>query len=333
MAVRTGLTRQGRLRRARCAAATTLAWYGLAGARLTLINESENTVYRVDTSAARGAGGERYVLRIQNPENYGAATAGSELAWLMALRRETALAVPEPIATCDGALMVDVQVDEDDEPRHAVLFRWIEGRHAGSRLTPSMLGNVGRFMGRLHRHGEGFIHAPEITWARWDWERLFGAASVLGPGGERFFTPQELAVFSGVGQRVREAMEYLDRAEGNSGLIHSDLHQANYLFHRCEVRAIDFESCGRGYFLFDIAVTLASLQKRQDYPALRIAFLDGYAREHSLPARLDEMIDIFIAARVVDLVDWIASSPDLQVDSWGRSYLARSVELLRPLVP
>jgi Ser/Thr protein kinase RdoA (MazF antagonist) len=61
------------------------------------------------------------------------------------------------------------------------------------------------------------------------------------------------------------------------GLIHADLHQENYLFHGKQVRAIDFDDCGYGPFVYDLAVTLSELEHRADYPTLRAALLAGYA--------------------------------------------------------
>jgi len=48
--------------------------------------------------------------------------------WLSALRRETELAVPEPMPTLDGELFTLVASDAVPEPRVCVLFRWLPGR-------------------------------------------------------------------------------------------------------------------------------------------------------------------------------------------------------------
>jgi Ser/Thr protein kinase RdoA (MazF antagonist) len=59
---------------------------------------------------------------------------------------------------------------------------------------------------------------------------------------------------------VRQAQRELGASPDVFGLIHSDLHQENYLFHRGRVRAIDFDDCGWGHFVYDLAVTLSELQ-------------------------------------------------------------------------
>jgi len=48
----------------------------------------------------------------------------------------------------------------------------------------------------------------------------------------------------------------LARGGGRPGLIHADLHLGNALFWSDEVRVIDFDDCGFGYWLYDIAFAL-----------------------------------------------------------------------------
>jgi Ser/Thr protein kinase RdoA (MazF antagonist) len=67
-------------------------------------------------------------------------------------------------------------------------------------------------------------------------------------------------LFGHVMRRARTAMDVLGRDPLAFGLIHGDLIQANYVVHRNRVGAIDFGDFGRGYFLYDMAVTLLMLK-------------------------------------------------------------------------
>ncbi len=57
-------------------------------------------------------------------------------------------------------------------------------------------------------------------------------------------------------ETVRVATRELGAQPDTFGLIHADLHQENYLFHGGMARAIDFDDCGWGFYLYDLAVTL-----------------------------------------------------------------------------
>lgn len=85
------------------------------------------------------------------------------------------------------------------------------------------------------------------------------------------------------------------------GLIHADLHLGNALFRAGDVRLIDFDDCGLGHRVYDLAVALGELRDEPGYPAFRDALLDGYRRHRDIdPTSLDD----FIAVRQVAFDLW-----------------------------
>ena len=91
------------------------------------------------------------------------------------------------------------------------------------------------------------------------------------------------------------------------GLIHADIHQWNYLFHKGNVHLIDFDTGGWGYFAYDIAVTFSTLLNHPNLSALRVAFLQGYRQVRPLPEEQEACIDTFIAARIFGHTQWVAA--------------------------
>ena len=140
------LSRRGQLSRLRRLGRTALADYGLEDARLTLLRFEHNTTFRVD--ASRG----RYLLRVNRPQVHGHHTIGSEMAWLGALRRDTDLGVPEPVAALDGSLVVVVSDPGVPGTHSSVLLRWLDGRFVDQRLAPVHLRRVGALAGQLQQH-------------------------------------------------------------------------------------------------------------------------------------------------------------------------------------
>jgi len=318
-------------------AEAVLSRYGLAGARLTLLGQAVNAVFRVDAPSTPGTGQRRrFVLRIYQPTSGGYVGAHdtpsiiSELVWVRTLRHNAGLIVPDPIPADDGALMAEAPRVEDTEAWRCVLSAWVPGRRFSAGLTPARLERVGRFMGRMHQHAAAFVPSPGFTRPRWDWERLFGAASVLGSANrDRVFDAADLDVFAALARQSDGVMRALGEGPGVFGMIHSDLHQGNYLFQGQEVHAIDFDECGFGHYLFDIAVTLFALRRREDYAPLRAAFLQGYRDERALTERDEQYLETFLAIRVVDFVNWIMSWPSPDDQPWGRAYLAQSGAMIR----
>ncbi len=332
-------------------AAAILPRYGLVGARLTLIGQAVNAVLRVDAPLAASRAlpappslpstpdteaQRRFVLRVYQPTsggyvaNHDTPSILSELAWVRSLRHDAGLVVPDPIQADDGALMVEAALAEGLAPWRCVLSAWVPGRRYSAGLTPARLERVGRFMGRMHAHAAAFVPPAGFTRPRWDWERLFGATSVLDPArGGLVFDTTERDVFAALARHADDVMRALGEGPRVFGLIHSDLHQGNYLFQGGDVHAIDFDECGFGHYLFDIAVTLFALRRREDYAPLRAAFLHGYRREHALTERDEGYLETFLALRVVDFVNWIMSWPSPDDRSWGRAYLAHAGAMVR----
>lgn len=312
------LTRGGQVRRMRNLAKQALALYDLGKLRLAPLAHFFNTTFRVDTSSdhSRQETGTacysaRYVIRIHRPGSQDAAMIRSELLWLQALRHDMGLVVPEPVAARDGALVTLAYAPGIPEARHCVVFRWVDGRFLRARLGAKELERAGAFMAKLHRHAETFMPPAGFYRKRWDFEGL--RSGVLGTDLEqsrRHLERAEWAVLDAVGERVQQTMRALGECREVFGLIHADFYERNYLFSNGEVHAIDFDGCGWGYYLFDLGVAFSTLLARDNYPALRQAFLAGYRQVRPLSDEHEALIDTFIAARLMCHVLWLSAHVD-----------------------
>ncbi len=112
------------------------------------------------------------------------------------------------------------------------------------------------------------------------------------------------AGFDRVAARMRRVMMQLGDSADKVGLIHADLHLDNALFWRDNVRVIDFDDCGFGYWLCDIAVSLWELRHRNDYEQFRAALIEGYPQRRSPPSGDLAHLDDFIATRDVAFGLW-----------------------------
>ncbi|MCP4659942.1 MAG: amino acid adenylation domain-containing protein, partial [bacterium] len=296
---------------------TTLAEEGLDAypltGRVTLLNHTINTTFRVDArprtdSAAAGgtvADEERFMLRIYRPGSYSAAAIRSEVAWLKALRQGEGLGVPEPVATADGAALA-VLGGETATPRFCVLFRWLEGRFASGDLTASQVAQIGAFLGRLHRFSERFAAPAEFDRPRFDLAGLLGTGPVSSAEqDEDLLSRADRQLLDEAATYVRGELQSLGEGPEVSGLIHGDMTPKNCLFHRDELRVLDFADCGWGYYPYDVATSLLRFTDRDDYPMLRDAFLEGYRRVRPLPPAHEAAIETFQICRHIYLLRWL----------------------------
>jgi len=317
------LGRRDQISRLRDLARAALVEYGVVDARLTLLQHEHNTTFRVD------AAGPTSVLRINRPGVHTPATIAAEMAWLQALRRDTDLGVPEPVAGRDGSLAVLAHAPGMSGPRVCVLVRHQAGRFVDERLTAANMRSVARLLAGLQEHGArwawpedfvrprvnslttaakaaGIASAPAPPWhgdhpSREDADRCLQLVTEL-------FTVADAAVLAAALDVVWATTGELAAQPGTAGLIHGDLHQENYLFERGTARAIDFDDCGWGLFLYDVAVTLSELEGRPRYAELRDALLDEYAARRSLPAYADDHLAALAILRRIQLLAWVIES-------------------------
>jgi Ser/Thr protein kinase RdoA (MazF antagonist) len=274
--------------------------YPLVDPQLRFIAD-ENATFRVDATAPDGR--DRFLLRVHRPARHGrnvdsAAAIGSELVWLMALRAGTGLLVPAPFRTADGKLTAVAASPDVTEPRVCSVLRWMDGRVHAAAPRPVHLRRLGSVMARLHNHADQWRIPPGFVRIRWDWETFFGDTMIYGRTNAADvwdLLPDDLRRrFAQVASSMRRLMTHLGDGADNFGLIHADLHLGNALFWRGEVRVIDFDDCGFGYWLYDIAVALWELRYRNDYEDFQSALIDGYTEHRPLPpgglAHLDDFI-------------------------------------------
>lgn len=318
------LGRRGQLGRLRKLASRALRRFGIDDARLSVLRFEHNTTFRVDTDTGP------YVLRLSRVGIHDERTVASEMEWLTDLAETTDLGIPVPVAARDGSLVVSESTPGVPERRLAVLLRWQEGRFVDLRLTPQHLESVGNLLGQLQNHAMDWTPPPGFT--RPCVTALTAAArraSIARPGEQErrhvHPTPEDeervltlVAQLLGDDDRsvadalrlVRRSTEALAGLSQASGLIHGDLHQENYLFRDGRALAIDFDDCGWGVHLYDLAVPLSELEDRSNYEALHDALLAGYAAQRWLPDAYDDHLRGLAILRRLQLIVWILESRD-----------------------
>jgi Ser/Thr protein kinase RdoA (MazF antagonist) len=319
------LSRRGQLRRLRRLGQAALARYGVEDARLTLERYEQNTTFRVE---ARGG---RYLLRINRPGVHTADTIGFEMAWLSALRRDTDLHVPEPVAASDGSFVVTACDAGVPEHRICILLRWLDGWFLNERLAPAHLWRLGVLTGGLQQHAATWTPPSGLLRPRVDTLTNEAKVDSIAPSAtaardhdhptledgtravqlvNRLVSAHDAAMFENALEVVWVSTRTLAKGTGAFGLIHGDLHYENVLFDRGEAGAIDFDDCGWGFRLYDLAVTLSELEGRPRYDELRNALLDGYAQVRPLPEEHTIHLSAFFVLRRMQLLLWVLQSRD-----------------------
>ena len=307
------LTRRGQLRRIRILAEKALEAYGLTGARLTFLRYFANITYRVDLPGPalvdRRSGPylhNSYLLRVLVSSNWEYALG--EMTWLAALSVEAGLPVPAPVPNLEGELLTRVTTAGIPKGRIVSLMRWIDGRKPPRNLTLRHYRSWGQMVGKLHAFAAGWVPPEEFKRYIWDWEGLLGGRGFRYPLDELVADmPVKLQEpFLSASTDVRSSMAALGTSPEAYGMVHGDMYLENILIKDGAILPIDFEDCGFGYWLWDIAIALEDQPWTEIWFQRRDAFLEGYCANHPLPDSQLQHLDTFMAANYATVALWAA---------------------------
>lgn len=294
-----------------------LARYGLPpDTPLTLLNRSENETWRA---------GDALVLRLHRKGYHTRAEIASELAWLTALQGEPGLRVVRPVADLGG----DFVGRAGD--RHLVGFAPIQG----AELNPGddlahWFAPLGEITARLHGHALRWAPPPGFTRKRWDADTILGPSPHWGHWWQaEGLTPQGRALLSrAVGQLSADLAAY-GTGPDVFGLIHADLRLANLMRDDTGLWAIDFDDCGFGWRVYDVAAAVSFYETDPRIPGLVAAWCEGYARAGRLGAADRAMIPAMILLRRLLLGAWLATRADSDTAAalGGPAFTAGSLDL------
>lgn len=230
--------------------------YGLSDARLTPVRDGDNNVFRADLPS-----GECFALRVHTAQRHTAAMLASELDWLDVLGRAQ-LPVPSPVRCTSGSWVATLPSDSA-APVLCTLLTWLEGRSLpeGQKLTENQAEHVGGLLAQLHLQAELFSAPPDFD------QRLSISVDASR------LTRLEASL-----RRLVHDLGPLSSVTGGFGLIHADAHPGNFLQQTGGLALVDFDRCGWGPFLLDLAHADLAL----DAPG-RAALIAGYTRFRPLP--------------------------------------------------
>ena len=284
--------------RLRKLADAALEKFGFNQYRLTLLQHLVNTTFRLDCD--RG----RFLVRIHRARSRTA--VASELAWLEALVHETTVSVQIPQRSLDGKMIVVGEQIGMPAPYPVTVLSWLEGQILPQdHRSPHHFYRLGQLVAKLHHHAQHWTPAFELDRPLYDSTSVLRTDNIFG---EEAVTYKQLP--EDVQEYLRRLHEQLQEVEqrGKSpdqfGLIHSDLSFGNVLFTTEAVLPIDFDDCGFGYYLYDLAVILAGPWERPGFQQRCNALLHGYREICELPDEHLSLIPTLMAMRASSLGQW-----------------------------
>ena len=295
--------------RLRVLATVALARWGVRDCEPEIVKYRENAVFRVAAADGRDA-----VLRVHRHGYHSDAALRSELAWLEALHAD-GIAVPAVIPSAAGAPFEIVQGAGVPEPRQVDMLTWMPGIPIGTLeegLNPAIVdvhavfAGVGRLCARLHNRTEAWTPPAGFTRHAWDREGLVGPEPLWGRFWEAaVLGTEERRLIERARASAREALTAYGRSPRCYGLIHADFNLDNMLLDGERVIPLDFDDCGFGWHLFDLATVWTIYHGSDLAEAIRAGVVEGYRSERDLPDEELEHLPLFELARAFSYLGWV----------------------------
>ena len=291
-----------------------------------MINLSENATYKIEA-----ADGQRWALRIHRDGYHSKTAIESELAWLIALRKAGVVMTPKPVKGLDGEIIQMVGHAKLETPRHVVLSDWETGAEPGigqDLVKPFEV--LGEVTARMHQHSRGWKRPSYFTRLTWDFETSLGETK---PHWGRWrdglgVDDQKQKIFATTVDLIGQRLTAFGKGADRFGLIHCDLRLANLLMDGQHVKAIDFDDCGFGWFMYDAATPVSFYEHEPQVPELIEAWKRGYRKAAILSKADADEIPTFVMLRRLLLVAWIGSHSETDLaKSMGLAYTEGTVGL------
>ncbi|WP_019585178.1 phosphotransferase enzyme family protein [Deinococcus apachensis] len=278
-----------------------LGRYGHADASITWVGQSDTTVYRVHTPS-----GEHLALRLHTAARHGRQALASELRWLDQLARVARLPVPQPQPVRREP---DVWVMEERTGEGMVLLctllSWLDGEALPGAFSPEQAGQAGELLAHLHTHSSDFLPPGDFERPRYDAPYFLACwADLRRSLGPEHLTAERSAALSADLERLAASLGRMEAVPGGFGLIHADAHPGNFLQSEGGLRLLDFDRCGWGPFLLDVAGATLDLEVPE-----REVFLAAYTRVRPLPPGHEAPLRALKVLAAVENLAFLARRP------------------------
>jgi Ser/Thr protein kinase RdoA (MazF antagonist) len=255
----------------------------------------------------------------------------SELTWLTDLRRSGVAQTPVIVPGKDGEWLQMAGHPELAERRNVVMTEWERGiePQISDDLLPAFA-KLGELAARMHVHVQTWQRPEWFTRFTWNFDTALGDDRPHW-GRWRDGMGVDAATAELFGRTVVNIGRRLQRygtSAGRFGLIHADLRLANLLVDGTDVKVLDFDDSGFGWFMYDAAAAVSFYEHEPQIPDLIASWKEGYRKVRSLSKEDETEIETFILFRRLLLVAWIGSHSDTELArSMGLDYTAGSAVL------
>ncbi len=330
--------------------------------KLRLLQLSENITYLVERTGSTAQTEDkdsdmrrqRAVLRLSRPGYHTGEELQAEIIWMLklqegfearekkqvfngiTLQRRFDFSMRQPVSGDDGEYLYSVK-DQNGCSYYGSIFTYLSGvplEDIPLREQPIWFERLGEVTALLHKQVRGWKASSKLPRFHWNYETMIGENAIWGDwrsvcvAEEAALSKKSIDRLYGADRMIYEKLQAYGLTEDRYGLIHGDLRGANLLIEGDSLKIIDFDDCGYGWYMQDLAASISFIETEEIIPELIQAWITGYCRQGVLTQADLDMIPTFIMMRRLQLLAWVHSRTNAApAIAYRERFLEETVEL------
>jgi len=267
--------------------------------------------------------GREFALRININSPRTTENLRAEIAWVQFLERDGRVRAPKMVPTKDGSYLTEIFHEKSGRTLRSVLYQWIPGVEPDEE-EPELIQveAMGRAMGLMHNIATGFElpvdsnlpQLDDVMW--WTEDFLLSEKSVLDSDTKSLISKALTIIAAHVAQLYVGVKPVL---------IHADLHGGNVLWNEDSLSVIDFDDCGIGLPIQDLATAKYYLDTQEQHAA----FEKGYSSILPLPTMSSRDEAVLCLQRRIILLNYLYETSNESHREIIPEYLEESLSRIR----
>lgn len=257
--------------------------------KVEYLGKSDNITFRIDM-----INGKKYLLKLHmgtKSKRY----IESELLWLEELETSTDLKVQTPIRNINNQFITKINDHQTGDHAYWTLQNWIKGETLKRQPTDAEIEKLAHLLVTLHRNSLSWCVPETFERPYYNAENLLGSLTQLKQLlSLHVISIDDFKILQKTTDKIKSVIHSQNKNNDTWGMIHSDIHESNYVMNQGQPSIIDFSSCGFGYYLFDMAETLLHL-----FPNNREKFITYYQKERKLKGDYTEVLAAFFIWAII----------------------------------
>ena len=258
---------------------------------------------------------KQYLLRLHRTDYHSKPALSEETKWLAHLNKKSSIPLQTPVLSKSGHYIKKVSTKEYGN-KYCSLLTWMDGSMKRSRHNQKTFSEVGNLLAELHKYSKSFKFKHRLYWTadgligqKSHWGNINDLKQPAGKGFEIIKKAQRLT--------LSKLRRYQEKHPKKFGSIHADLHFSNMIWKNNVPKPIDFDDCGYGAHMYDLAVTLLSSQHaledktKAQQKKLCADLVDSYQLSNPLtPADL-KAVEHYKDARRLMILPWLLTRSEI----------------------